>query len=82
MQISQKELKSLGINLEMGRYTKKTSNGKAEIYKCGGDTEGCILLGLERTSIGVARSQDAMKILMPLIGHAIDRSEPVELEII
>jgi hypothetical protein len=46
------------------------------------DTEGCILVGLEKTPTGVGRSRDAMALVMPLIAGAIKRGERVDLEII
>lgn len=46
------------------------------------DTEGCILVGLERTKTGVGKSRDAMNLIMPLIAGAIKRGEKVWLEIV
>lgn len=46
------------------------------------DTEGCILVGLGRTSIGVSASRDAMAKLMPLLHEASERGEPIEIEIV
>lgn len=45
------------------------------------DTEGCIIVGLQRTDNGVAKSRDAMDKLQPLIQSAIDRGEEVTLTI-
>ncbi len=41
------------------------------------DTEGCLIFGLERTSNGVARSRDAITLLM----HKLNQSEIIYLTI-
>lgn len=46
------------------------------------DTDGCILVGLERTTNRVLCSRDAMAMLMPLIKDAETKKEPIELEIV
>jgi len=45
------------------------------------DTEGCILPGLIRTNEGVLSSRAAMEKLQPMIQAAIDKGEPVNIEI-
>ncbi len=57
--ISRSKLKALGIDLPIGRYTTKEVNGQIEVFKCGGDTEGCILLGTAKTKNGVINSRFA-----------------------
>lgn len=46
------------------------------------DTEGCILVGQERTATGVARSQRMAEWLTTLIERALQAGEQVTLEII
>lgn len=77
MQIKQSELKKLGIDLPMGRYTTKTSSNRIDIYKCGGDTEGCILVGMHRTDTGVADSRAAFNLLLPEIQEALAMKQEV-----
>jgi hypothetical protein len=67
MQISQKELSAKGVSLLNGRYSTKVVGGNLEIYKHGGDTEGCILVGTGRAKEGVSNSRLAMSVLMPLL---------------
>ena len=64
MQITKKQLSSMGIDLPPGRYTAEQANGFLEVYKCGGDTEGCILVGTGRMKAGVVNSRFAMTSLM------------------
>lgn len=45
------------------------------------NTEGCILPGMVEISVGVARSQEAMRIIQPLIQAALDRGEQVWLTV-
>lgn len=45
------------------------------------DTEGCILVGITRSAEGVQNSRYAMSLLQPIIQAALDRDEPVKLEI-
>ena len=46
MEIKVEELKKYGITLPIGRYSINRVNGYIEIYKHGGDTHGCLLLGI------------------------------------
>lgn len=81
-QISQKQLKAMGVSLPNGRYTKKTFDDRAEIYRCGGDTEGCILVGLERTGDGVGQSRSAMSELIPKLRAAYEKKDFVTIEVV
>ena len=45
------------------------------------DTEGCILVGLSRTTNGVAESRKAMELLMPRLKQAWDDEHIIEIEI-
>lgn len=45
------------------------------------DTDGCILVGLERTAEGVARSRDAMAKLMPKLNDAFHNNEEITIEV-
>lgn len=64
MQISEEELAVLGLKLPPGRYSSELVGNQIEIYKHGGDTEGCILVGTGRTKGGVSNSRYAMSLLM------------------
>jgi len=77
MQIKQSELIKSGINLPVGRYSTKTVNGFVEIYRQGGDTEGCILIGQERTDNGVAKSRLAFDLFMLEIEEVIASKQEV-----
>ena len=46
-----------------------------------GDTEGCILVGLDRFSQRIGRSKDALAQLQPKVQAALDAGEAVRLEI-
>lgn len=48
------------------------------------DTEGCILVGMERNAAGgyITRSKEAMAALMPVLKKAIDDGEGIWLEIV
>lgn len=45
------------------------------------DTEGCILVGMGRTSVGVSASRDAMKVLMPILNEAISGGDNVKITV-
>lgn len=45
------------------------------------DTEGCLIVGLEGTENGVARSRDAMKVIQPMIQAALDAGDKVTIQI-
>jgi len=61
----------MGLNLPVGRYTTKKTKTSLEIYKCGGDSSGCILIGITRTNVGVANSQAAMALFMKRLEAAL-----------
>ena len=46
------------------------------------DTEGCILVGLERSGSGVGHSRDAMALLMPKLQSAYDNVDKICIEVI
>lgn len=46
------------------------------------DTEGCLIVGLDGTENGVARSRDAVKVVYELIQAAIDGGDKVSIEIV
>jgi Steigviridae/Suoliviridae L,D-carboxypeptidase/transpeptidase len=45
------------------------------------DTDGCILVGLDRSGDRIARSIPALEILQPLVEAALDNNEPVTITV-
>lgn len=45
------------------------------------DTEGCVLVGLSRTTDAVLESRKAMELLMPRLKAAWDNDEMIEIEV-
>lgn len=67
MEIRKEDLKEKGIVLSPGRYTTKKTKDGLEIYLCGGDTEGCILVGVNNVTGKVTNSVATLNILLALI---------------
>ena len=81
MKITKKQLAGMGVDLPPGRYTTKQAGDFLEIYKCGGDTEGCILVGTGRMKAGVVNSRFAMTSLMKQLEAEVALGNKLSIEI-
>lgn len=63
--ITQKDLlKKYGISLPRGKYDIEVADGKYKIYTVQDDTDGCLLLGLNKAKGKVLESQATMAFFM------------------
>ena len=63
--ITQKDLlKKYGVPLPKGKYDLEVVDGRYKIYTVQDDTDGCILLGLNKTKGAVLDSQTTMAYFM------------------
>ena len=67
MEIKVEELKKYGITLPIGRYSINRVNGYIEIYKHGGDTHGCLLLGVNTKKGMITESKATFSKFMEML---------------
>lgn len=71
--ITQKDLlKKYGISLPKGKYDIEVADGKYKIYTVQDDTDGCLLLGLNKTKGAVLDSQATMAYFMARVPNEFD----------
>lgn len=71
--ITQKDLlKKYGISLSKGKYDIEVADGKYKIYTVQDDTDGCLLLGLNKTKGAVLDSQTTMAYFMARVPNEFD----------